>query len=67
MPASQIYTLERSEGLREIVQQFIDFEVTRHNIIYSAPLFWMGGIIYLYRESISAFVKKYQYVVFGLA
>lgn len=48
-------------------EQFIDFEVTRHNIIYSAPFFGVGGVIYLYRDFISAFVKKYQYVVLGLA
>lgn len=48
-------------------ERFIDFEVTRHNIIYSAPFFGVGGIIYLYRESISVFVKKYKYLVLGFA
>lgn len=28
---------------------------------------WSGGGIFLYRESISAFVKKFKYVVLGLA
>lgn len=48
-------------------KQFIDFEVTRHNIIYSAPFFGVGGVIFLYRESISTFVKKYNCVVLALA
>lgn len=48
-------------------QQFIDFEVTRHNIIYSAPFFGVGGVIFLYRDSIVGFVKKYKYVVLIIA
>jgi peptidoglycan/LPS O-acetylase OafA/YrhL len=43
--------------------QFIDFEVTRHNIIYSAPFFGVGGLIYLYREGIVRSVKRYRYGV----
>lgn len=41
--------------------QFINFEVTRHNIIYSAPFFGVGGVIYLYRYSLVKFVKKHIY------
>lgn len=48
-------------------EQFIDFEVTRHNIIYSAPFFGVGGIIYLYRDSIVGFVKRFQHVVLFMA
>lgn len=48
-------------------ERFIDFEVTRHNIIYSAPFFGVGGIIYLYRDNISTLVKKYDNVVLGFA
>lgn len=48
-------------------ERFIDFEVTRHNIIYSAPFFGIGGIIYLYRDNISTLVKKYDNVVLGFA
>lgn len=48
-------------------EKFINFNVTRHNIIYSAPFFGVGGIIYLYREKISNFVKEYRYVVLTLA
>lgn len=43
--------------------QFIDFEVTRHNIIYSAPFFGIGGVIFLYRESISSIVKKNRHII----
>lgn len=45
---------------------FIDFK-SHKNIIYFAPFFGVGGIIYLYRETISSFVKKYNYVVLVLA
>ena len=48
-------------------KQFIDFEVTRHNIIYSAPFFGVGGVIFLYRDELSAFVRKYKYIVLAFA
>ncbi len=41
-------------------EKFINFYVTRHNIIYSAPFFVVGGGIYLYREQLSDFVKKFR-------
>ena len=43
--------------------KFINYEVTRHNIIYSAPFFIVGGGIYLYRHVIHAFVSKYRWVM----
>ncbi len=42
-------------------EKFINFSVTRHNIIYSAPFFVVGGGIYLYREQLFAFVKKFRW------
>lgn len=44
-------------------EQFINFNVTRHNIIYSAPFFGTGGVLFLYRENLSLFCKKYRYWV----
>lgn len=41
---------------------FIDFEVTRHNIIYSAPFFVVGGCIFMYRVKLIDFVKKYRWL-----
>lgn len=43
--------------------QFIDFNVTRHNIIYSAPFFGVGGVIFLYRKTLSDFVRKYSLAI----
>lgn len=46
--------------------KFIDFEVTRHNIIYSAPFFVVGGGIFMYRDIISTFVKKWRWLMLGI-
>ena len=43
--------------------KFINFEVTRHNIIYSAPFFVVGGGIFLYRKPLADFVKDYRWLV----
>ena len=43
--------------------KFIDFTVTRHNIIYSAPFFVVGGGIFLYRKSIVPWVSKYKWLM----
>jgi hypothetical protein len=34
-------------------------EFGRSNILYSAPFFVIGGIVYLYRHALSEFVKHY--------
>ena len=47
-------------------EKFINFEVTRHNIVYSAPFFVVGGGIFLYRKTISVWVRKYQWLVLGI-
>ena len=33
-------------------EQFINFNPGRHNILYSAPYFVIGGLLYLYRKEI---------------
>lgn len=38
-------------------QHFINFSVTRHNMIYSAPFFITGGILYLYKDYMSNYLK----------
>lgn len=43
--------------------KFIDFEVRRHNIIYSAPIFITGGIIYLYRERLQIWSRQHSWLV----
>ena len=37
------------------------FEIGRSNIMYSAPFFLAGGMIYLYRESLAKISKKYRW------
>lgn len=46
--------------------KFLNFEVTRHNIIYSAPFFVVGGGIFLYRTSITIWVKKFKWLMLGI-
>ncbi len=46
--------------------KFIDFSVTRHNIIYSAPFFVVGGGIFLYRTTIASWVKKYKWLMLSI-
>jgi peptidoglycan/LPS O-acetylase OafA/YrhL len=36
-------------------------EFGRSNILYSAPFFVIGGIVYLYRHALSEFVKHYRF------
>ncbi len=40
--------------------------VGRYNIIYSAPFFVSGGMIYLYRKGIKAFVERYWAVMLAV-
>lgn len=43
--------------------KFINFEVRRHNIIYSSPFFITGGIIYLYRERLQVWSRQHSWLV----
>lgn len=43
--------------------QFVAKNPGRSNMIFCAPLFLTGGIVYLYRKSISTFVNRYSWVV----
>lgn len=47
-------------------EKFIDFEVHRHNIVYSAPLFITGGIIYLYREVLQIWSRQHSLLTIAL-
>ena len=46
--------------------KFINFSVTRHNIIYSAPFFVIGGGIYLYRTAIVSWVKQNRWLMLAI-
>lgn len=46
--------------------KFIDFSVTRHNIIYSAPFFVVGGGIFLYRTAIVSWMKRYKWLMLSI-
>lgn len=46
--------------------KFINYEVTRHNIIYSAPFFVVGGGVYIYRDVITNFVMKWRWLMLGI-
>ena len=39
-------------------EKFLDFNPGRHNILYSAPFFVMGGLLYLYREKLHCWMDK---------
>lgn len=41
--------------------QFVVKDPGRGNMIFCTPLFLTGGIVYLYRKSISAFVNRYSW------
>ena len=43
--------------------EFVDKNPGRKNIIFCAPLFISGGIMYLYREFINKFVNRYLWLV----
>lgn len=46
--------------------KFVNFSVTRHNMIYSAPFFVIGGGIFLYRTAIASWVKKYKWLMLAI-
>ncbi len=39
-------------------EEFVSFDVGRHNILFSAPFLLIGGAIYLYRDRIHDFAAK---------
>ncbi len=45
-----------------LTDKFINFELTRHNIVYDAPFLLWGGCIFLYKDKIEDFVKNYKIV-----
>ena len=46
--------------------EFVVKKIDRVNIIYSAPFFIAGGMIYLYRDSISKVVSRYSWPMLAL-
>lgn len=46
-----------------LTDRFINWEMTRHCIVYDGPFLACGGIIYLYRSNIKEIVAKYRWLV----
>ena len=46
-----------------LTDRFINWEMTRHCIVYDGPFLALGGVIYLYKDNISTFVRKYRWPV----
>lgn len=44
-----------------LTDKFINWEMTRHSIVYDAPFLGLGGIIFLYKDIISKFVQGKQW------
>lgn len=42
--------------------QFVEGEMTRKNIVFCAPLFILGGLVFLYRKRISGFGKSHSLI-----
>lgn len=45
-------------------EPFVDFEVGRHNMIFSMPYFLVGGIIYLYRNELKTVGGQFHRLLF---
>lgn len=46
-----------------LTDRFINWEMTRHCIIYDGPFLAMGGVIFLYKDDISRVVRKFRWPV----
>lgn len=44
-----------------LTDKFINWEMTRHSIVYDAPFLALGGLVFLYRDSIKTFVSKFRW------
>lgn len=45
-------------------EPFVDFEVGRHNMVFSMPYFLVGGIIYLYRRELKTVGGQFHRLLF---
>ena len=45
-------------------EPFVDFEVGRHNMVFSMPYFLIGGIIYLYRNELKTVGGQFHRLLF---
>lgn len=46
--------------------KFVNFKMGRHNMIYSAPYFIVGGGIFLYRTTIVSWMKRYKWLMLAI-
>jgi len=49
-----------------LTDRFINWEMTRHCIVYDGPFLALGGVIFLYKDTVSAFVKKHRWIVLAI-
>lgn len=43
-----------------LTDRFINWEMTRHSIVYDAPFLALGGLVFLYKDTIQAFMSKFR-------
>lgn len=49
-----------------LTERFINWEMTRHSIIYDAPFLALGGVVFLYKDKIKSFVIRFRWPFFFL-
>lgn len=50
-----------------LTDRFINWEMTRHSIVYDAPFLALGGVLFLYKEPISNFVRNHSILTLFVA
>ena len=43
-----------------LTDQFINFEVTRHSIVYDGPFLLLGGVLFLHKDGVCSFIKNHS-------
>ena len=46
-----------------LTDKFINWEMTRHSIVYDAPFLGLGGIIFLYKDKVTELVSCHKWIV----
>lgn len=49
-----------------LTDRFINWEMTRHSIIYDAPFLGLGGVIFLYKDQIRSIVSLHKWQTLGI-
>lgn len=45
-----------------LTDKFINWEMTRHSIVYDAPFLGLGGVIFLYKDKVKEIVSHYKWI-----